>query len=145
MTFHIPPSLFSLTQQKQILEALFIDMSVCWSCNDVICMRWMNARRRAAVMRRLMDPLVKTFLISITEDVSNRVYSPNQNKTNIWINWFRLIPWQIDALRLNAEFKEPLIVGISSWSSFCRKPRFEWPYSRICFNPVVWPSTHSKW
>lgn len=123
MTFHIPPSPFSLTQYKQILEASFIDMSVCWSCNDVFCMRQMNVRQRAAVMRRLMDPSVKTFLISITEDVSNWVYSPNQNKTNIWINSFRLIIWQIDALRLNAELKELLIVGISSWSSFLRKPR----------------------
>lgn len=42
----------------------------------------MNARQRAAVQRRLMNPLVKTFLISITEDVSNRAYSHNQNKTN---------------------------------------------------------------
>lgn len=120
MTFHIPPSLFSLNKSR----FWKLHSSICWSCNDVFCMRQMNARQRAAVMRWLMDPLVKTFLISITENVCNRVCSPIQNKTNIWINWFGLIPWQIDALRLNAEFKELSIVGISSWSSFFGKPRW---------------------
>lgn len=69
----------------------------------------------------------------------------NKNKI-MWMDWLALISWQIDAARLNAEFKEPLIVGISSWflGADFQEASAEWSYSWICFNPIVSPSTHSK-
>lgn len=47
----------------------------------------------------------------------------------------------------HAEFKELLIVGISSWlvGAEFKEAAAEWSYSRICFNPIVSASTYSKW
>lgn len=45
------------------------------------------------------------------------------------------------------DFKELLNLGISSWfvGVDFKEAATEWSYSRICFNPIVSPSTYSKW